>query len=401
MNEEDGPVENVPLEMAEQVLREDEEENYVPSESDEREMGDAIIDTHTIIDGKGFPLSQREADILRSIPMIPDDPEARRHEIGELLEIRDSNVRVITGMEKFMKEQKYDSQSIGTLHLWVQQRELWQWTPQEIETFFSAGDNLPLLKHLPSILDISQFTGILREFYSLFPEERTTFLDEVMTEMAQEHAASQEWAREYVEPHWREMSTAYFKSLKNYIEKSPNRGDKFESYVRKKVANFNRQIEAKREIHRSVESRAINILGRRPKHEFISPKYFGTGIKGMGQMNMLFTDYLAEIGYNPDTYLKTIRKKAKEVGYDPSSIRFATNSRHKLEIETPAGRIVRFGRVGYGDFLILSFVENRGDVEKGFALQKQRTFHASHSKIRGNWKSNDFSPNNLALRLLW
>lgn len=118
-------------------------------------------------------------------------------------------------------------------------------------------------------------------------------------------------------------------------------------------------------------------------------------------MNMLFTDYLTKANYNPDTYLKTIRKKAKAVGYDPSSIRFATDSKHKLEIETPAGRIVRFGRVGYADFLIWLFLEKRGEVDAGFSLEKRRTFHASHSKIKGNWKSNDFSPNNLALRLLW
>jgi hypothetical protein len=112
-------------------------------------------------------------------------------------------------------------------------------------------------------------------------------------------------------------------------------------------------------------------------------------------------DGLVQMNFKPSTYLRIVRRKAKAFGYDPSSIRFAQDGIHKIEVETPAGRIVRFGRVGYGDFLIWSFLEKRGAVESGTALNKQRTFHLSHSAIRGNWKSNDFSPNNLALRLLW
>jgi hypothetical protein len=40
-------------------------------------------------------------------------------------------------------------------------------------------------------------------------------------------------------------------------------------------------------------------------------------------------------------------------------------------------------------------------MTKGYANKKRNTFQKSHSKIKGDWKKNDYSPNNLALRLLW
>lgn len=104
---------------------------------------------------------------------------------------------------------------------------------------------------------------------------------------------------------------------------------------------------------------------------------------------------------NPEEYLTIVRKQAKKFGYNPKSITFATNGKHKFQIETPTGKIVRFGRVGYGDFIIWSYLEWKGEVPRGYASKKRNTFHASHSAIKGNWKSNPYSPNNLALRLLW
>ena len=60
-----------------------------------------------------------------------------------------------------------------------------------------------------------------------------------------------------------------------------------------------------------------------------------------------------------------------------------------------------FGAVGYGDFILWSKQEAIGEVKKGFAETKRRTFVRSHSKIRGDWRKDKFSPNNLALKILW
>ena len=103
----------------------------------------------------------------------------------------------------------------------------------------------------------------------------------------------------------------------------------------------------------------------------------------------------------PSLYLEEVKRRAKKHGYDPESVSFAEDGKHKIQYETPTGQIVRFGRVGYGDFILWSWLEEEGKVPKGFAEEKRNTFHASHEAIKGKWRSNKYSPNMLALKLLW
>jgi hypothetical protein len=102
-----------------------------------------------------------------------------------------------------------------------------------------------------------------------------------------------------------------------------------------------------------------------------------------------------------EAYLKEARRRAKAHGYDPSKLEFAEDGEHKLQITDPQGRIHKFGRRGYGDHLIWSHLEKLAAVPKGYARQKQNTFQSSHSQMKGNWRKNPFSANNLALRILW
>jgi hypothetical protein len=110
-------------------------------------------------------------------------------------------------------------------------------------------------------------------------------------------------------------------------------------------------------------------------------------------------EQLRDWGVSKQHYLRSVGRKAKEHGYPPFQL--ATDGKHKLEIRTPQGRLVRFGRLGYGDYILYTSLEAQGKSPKGFAEQKRSGFQNSHTKIKGNWKSNDYSPNNLALRILW
>jgi hypothetical protein len=114
-----------------------------------------------------------------------------------------------------------------------------------------------------------------------------------------------------------------------------------------------------------------------------------------------FEDQLDDVGLSPSAYLEKARRRAKEEGYEPRMLGFAKDGIHKLAIADSGGRVHRFGRVGYGDFIIWSHLEESGKAPKGKASQKQNTFHKSHSKIRGDWMKSPFSPNNLALKILW
>ena len=102
-----------------------------------------------------------------------------------------------------------------------------------------------------------------------------------------------------------------------------------------------------------------------------------------------------------DSYMTEVRRRAKAHGYDPRAISYATDGIHKLAYTTPSGKTVRFGREGYGDHILWTEKEKAGDVPKGTASKKREVFHKSHEAIKGKWRENPYSPNMLALKVLW
>lgn len=116
---------------------------------------------------------------------------------------------------------------------------------------------------------------------------------------------------------------------------------------------------------------------------------------------MAFQSQLRRIGFPPKEYLRVVRQSAYHNGYNPARLDFADNDTHKLAYTTPEGKVVRFGRVGYGDYHIWTFLERKGQEDVGYAEQKRHTFVKSHSAMTGAWRTNDYSPNWLAIRILW
>jgi hypothetical protein len=116
---------------------------------------------------------------------------------------------------------------------------------------------------------------------------------------------------------------------------------------------------------------------------------------GCGGVLDRFKEQLEKAGLSPKRYLDTARAAAKRAGYDPKSVEFSDTNKHKLMICTPEGKVKRFGAVGNGDFIIWSA------VDKAKAAVKRNTFHKSHGAMKGNWRADKYSPNNLALGILW
>ena len=100
-------------------------------------------------------------------------------------------------------------------------------------------------------------------------------------------------------------------------------------------------------------------------------------------------------------YLKEAQRRAKDAGLPYKVLGFADDGEHKLSIPNADGRMIKFGRVGYGDHLIWSHLEKAQKVPMGTADAKRNTFQKSHSAIKGDWKKDPFSANNLALKVLW
>jgi DNA adenine methylase len=113
-----------------------------------------------------------------------------------------------------------------------------------------------------------------------------------------------------------------------------------------------------------------------------------------------FQEKLNSIGLKPSVYLSKARELAKHTGYDPSKLEFCNTGNNKLMYESPDG-LVHFGAPKYHDYIIYSFLESKGEVEKGTADKRRDAYRARATNIKGNWKKNKYSPNNMAINILW
>ena len=122
--------------------------------------------------------------------------------------------------------------------------------------------------------------------------------------------------------------------------------------------------------------------------------------EGSGIKSTKFFEELKKMDIDIDQYLKQIKANAKKNKYDPKLIDWAYDDVHKLKYFSPEG-VKKFGRVGYKDFLIYKQLEKLGKVEKGTAEKMKKRFHKSHEAISKKNKLSVYSPNELALNVLW
>lgn len=109
---------------------------------------------------------------------------------------------------------------------------------------------------------------------------------------------------------------------------------------------------------------------------------------------------LSGIGLKPEAYLKAVKHLAKESGYDPDKVELSDDGIHKVVYHSPEG-LKRFGRVGYGDYIIWSYKEGKGMVPEGHADKKRNVFRKSHGAMSKIHNLGKYSPNELSINLLW
>lgn len=68
---------------------------------------------------------------------------------------------------------------------------------------------------------------------------------------------------------------------------------------------------------------------------------------------------------------------------------YSTRKDKKFMVQDPAGSWVHFGQMGYQDFT------------KHQDKEKRDAYLARATSIKGKWKQNKYSPNNLAIHVLW
>jgi hypothetical protein len=67
----------------------------------------------------------------------------------------------------------------------------------------------------------------------------------------------------------------------------------------------------------------------------------------------------------------------------------ANDNKHKYYIITKNEKKIYFGAAGYSDF-----TQHKNK-------DRQQNYKKRSSNIKGNWKNNKYSPNNLAINILW
>lgn len=95
-------------------------------------------------------------------------------------------------------------------------------------------------------------------------------------------------------------------------------------------------------------------------------------------------------------FLLVAKHRAKEAGYDPDRLTLASDGTHKLVYDG-----VPFGNINYNDYIQYSYLESEGKMTAREVDDHRRRYLARATKIKGNWRRNKISPNNLAIHILW
>ena len=83
------------------------------------------------------------------------------------------------------------------------------------------------------------------------------------------------------------------------------------------------------------------------------------------------------------------QKKAFQI-YGKSAILYRSKAKDKkYSIINPAGKIVNFGQMKYSDYTLTG-----DDLKRSLYLKRS-------ANIKGNWKNDAYSPNNLSRNILW
>ena len=94
---------------------------------------------------------------------------------------------------------------------------------------------------------------------------------------------------------------------------------------------------------------------------------------------------------NGAEYLRIMKSIAETAGYDPDELTLAKDGIHKLDLSG-----IKFGNIQYPDFIL--FLMN-GEIDE--AKKHRQNFLTRTANMKGNWKKDKYSRNNLARRIIW
>jgi hypothetical protein len=108
-----------------------------------------------------------------------------------------------------------------------------------------------------------------------------------------------------------------------------------------------------------------------------------------------FAGHLRKLKVSPEAYLAEARRKAKVAGLAWRLLGWSDDGTHKLQIPNEEGRLIHFGSAGMGDHILYTLLKDPT------ASAHRKSYLARATKIRGDWKKSPYTPNSLAIAVLW
>lgn len=113
------------------------------------------------------------------------------------------------------------------------------------------------------------------------------------------------------------------------------------------------------------------------------------------QKDYKFANQLEGYNLTPSQYLDIVKHVAKQRGYNPKKLNLSYDNIHKLDYDG-----VKFGRVGYKDKIIYSWLEHIGDIPEGTTRTKYQNYRKRAVKVMKE-TNNKYSPSSLSYYLIW
>lgn len=111
---------------------------------------------------------------------------------------------------------------------------------------------------------------------------------------------------------------------------------------------------------------------------------------------MTYKTEIEKTGFTLDDYLKIAKRKASKYGYNPKLLIISENPKYKLNYDG-----VNFGSSINNDYIIYLMKYKNKEITLKEAKTHRASYLARASNIKGDWKNNPTSKNNLAIRILW
>jgi len=133
-------------------------------------------------------------------------------------------------------------------------------------------------------------------------------------------------------------------------------------------------------------------------NEYLIMNYKTSEMSGEGEVA---PQWMKDKNIDINEYLKLARKAAKNNGYDPTKVHLSRESPYKLYYDTQKSGnnekddAIHFGHRDYNDYIIYTLKKNTN------ADKYRDAYRARATRIKGDWEKDKYSPNNLAINILW